>query len=93
MAITITPEVALYTEVLKHASRHKNELHESQRCACFFCFRTFVAKDITSWIDQNQTALCPKCGIDSVLGSASGHSIDDRFLRKLHQHHFGYRSR
>src|SRR5689334_371638 len=76
-----------------HASRHRAEIEASTRCACFFCFRTFATATITKWIDASTTALCPNCGVDAVLGDASGHSIGDRFLRQMHQHHFGYRSR
>lgn len=82
-----------YAAALTHASRHRAELEGSKLCACFFCFRTFANTAIHKWIDDKQTALCPGCGIDSVIGAASGLSLDDKFLRKLHQHHFGYRSR
>lgn len=89
----VAPGIALYTDAHKHASRHRAELDSSGICGCFFCFRTFTAKDIKAWIDSDQTALCPRCGIDSVIGSASGHAIEDRFLRKMHQHYFSYRSK
>jgi hypothetical protein len=72
----------------KHASRHREEIQASTRCACFFCFRTFPHTEIKSWIDANQTALCPRCGVDSVLGSASNHRLDDAFLRNMHTHFF-----
>lgn len=88
-----SPDAALCIAAHKHASQHRAELDGSAKCACFFCFRTFATADITAWIDKNQTALCPRCGIDAVLGTGSGHTLDDRFLRKMHQHHFGYRSR
>ncbi|WP_245197274.1 hypothetical protein [Labrys sp. LIt4] len=45
-----------------------------------------VAK-IEEWIDDSAgTALCPECGIDSVIGSASGYPVDDRdFLEAMHE--------
>jgi hypothetical protein len=76
-----------------HASRHRAALEASTRCACFFCFRAFATTEIKAWIDGNTTALCPGCGVDAVLGDASGASISDGFLRKMHQHYFGYRSK
>ena len=91
--MTTTTDTELYTAALVHASKHREELDRSTRCACFFCFRSFATADITAWIDKNQTALCPRCGLDSVLGTASGHILDDRFLRRMHQHHFAFRSR
>ncbi len=77
----------------EHTSRHRAELNASTRCGCFFCFRTFAATDVKAWIDTDTTALCPHCGVDSVLGDASGHSISDGFLRRMHQHYFAYRSK
>lgn len=79
---------ALCVAAHKHASRHRVEIEASVRCGCFFCFRTFPSSDIKAWIDANQTALCPRCGVDSVIGSASNHRIDDTFLRGMHAHFF-----
>jgi len=76
-----------------HASRHRDALEASTRCACFFCFRAFATSEIKAWIDANTTALCPGCGVDAVLGNASCPSISDGFLRKMHQHYFAYRSK
>jgi hypothetical protein len=72
----------------KHASHNRLEVEASGRCACFFCFRTFPQTEIKSWIDSNQTALCPRCGVDAVLGTASQHRLDDGFLRGMHRHFF-----
>jgi hypothetical protein len=72
----------------KHSSRHRAEIEASARCGCFFCFRTFSSTEIKAWTDANQTALCPACGVDSVIGSASKHRLDDDFLRGMHTHFF-----
>jgi len=93
-ATTAKPIVSeLYAEAYKHASKHRVELEASARCGCFFCFRTFPPASIKAWIDASQTALCPSCGVDSVIGNASSQRIDDAFLRKMHVHYFGYRSK
>jgi heterodisulfide reductase subunit A-like polyferredoxin len=84
---------APYVAAKMHASRHRVELEASTRCACFFCFRAFAFSEIKAWTDANTTALCPGCGVDAVLGDASLASISDGFLRKMHQHHFAYRSK
>jgi hypothetical protein len=81
-----------YTTAKEHASKHRVELEASERCGCFFCFRQFPTATIKQWVDANQTALCPHCGIDAVIGSA--HTVmNDRFLRKMHGHYFAYRSK
>jgi hypothetical protein len=35
---------------------------------------------------QGVTALCPRCGIDSVIGSDSGFPVERGFLRRMKQH-------
>lgn len=88
--MTSTTHIAsdLCVAARKHASNHRAEIEASPRCACFFCFRTFANTEIKKWTDTNQTALCPRCGVDSVLGSASNHRLDDTFLRGMHTHFF-----
>lgn len=77
----------------KHSTQHRAEIEGSGRCGCFFCFRTFPPTLIKKWTDADQTALCPSCGVDSVLGSGSSHRLDDAFLRKMHMHWFARRSK
>ena len=48
---------------------------------------------IKAWIDAKQTALCPGCGVDAVIGSASSYRIDEAFLRRMHGQFFAYRSK
>lgn len=45
----------------------KNRNHIRERCGCYKCLEIFPSEEIKEWTDQNQTALCPKCGVDSVL--------------------------
>ena len=49
---------------------------------------SFSPSRISQWIDQEQTALCPECEIDSVIGSASGYPITKEFLERMHAHWF-----
>jgi hypothetical protein len=90
--VTVTG-VELLADAHKHASKHRVEVEASGRCGCFFCFKTFPPSAIKSWVDANQTALCPSCGVDSVIGSGSMHRLDDAFLRKMHLQYFSGRSR
>jgi hypothetical protein len=86
MSNTRRIDTALCVSAQKHASKNRAEIEASTKCSCFFCFRSFKTTDIKAWIDSNQTALCPKCGVDSVLGSL--HRSDDAFLRGMHEHFF-----
>jgi len=77
----------------KHSSLHKPEIERSSICGCFYCLRTFAPNDIIEWVDNSMpngpTAVCPKCGIDSVIGSESGYPVNEReFLKAMNQFWF-----
>jgi len=71
-----------------HRSLHRVELERSETCGCFYCMATFPPSKIREWIDAQQTALCPECEIDSVIGSASDFPITNEFLERMHSHWF-----
>jgi len=72
----------------KHCIRHRAEIEKSSICGCFYCLRMFKPEEISIWIDDDQTALCPFCPVDSVIGSASGFPITREFLQRMHDHWF-----
>jgi len=72
----------------KHSSRHRDELSKGQQCGCFFCLAIFEYKNITDWCDDDNTALCPACGIDSVIGSESGFPVSRDFLTLMKRYWF-----
>jgi hypothetical protein len=72
----------------KHSSKHRSEIENSSVCGCFYCGKTFEPKEILDWIDDGNTALCPKCGIDSVIGSGSGLVISKEFLDEMNGYWF-----
>jgi len=75
------------------SSKHRAEVQGSARCGCFHCCATFAPIEIAEWVDEDQsglgqTALCPKCGIDSVLGDRSGFPVSSDFLASMKAHWF-----
>lgn len=78
------PQIAAH----KHCVRHRSELQDSELCGCFYCLSMFPPGRIKEWIDDDQTALCPDCSIDSVIGSASPYPITHDFLQRMHDHWF-----
>lgn len=71
-----------------HSSKNKAELEESTQCGCFYCLAIFDPLEIEEWIDNEKTAFCPKCHIDSVIGDKSGFPIIIEFLEKMHKYWF-----
>ena len=72
----------------KHCIYNRAELECSSICGCFYCFATFAPSEIEEWIDEGQTALCPKCPVDAVIGSASGYPVTREFLTLMHDKWF-----
>ncbi len=77
----------------KHSSIHRIEILNSKTCGCFYCCKIFSPSEIEDWCDEDendegQTALCPKCGIDSVIGDLSGYEISKDFLAKMNKYWF-----
>jgi hypothetical protein len=78
-----------YIRAHKESSNHREGLAASACCGCFYCLAIFDPAEINRWIDHESTALCPQCGIDSVIGSASGYPVTKGFLRKMQEYWFG----
>lgn len=69
----------------QHAQRNRGEIEDSDRCACFHCGAAFRPTAIVGWVRndarrEHDTARCPSCGFDAVLGSASGLRLTPEFL-------------
>ena len=72
-----------------HASRHRDQIERSESAGCFHCEVTFPASAISEWVDEAETALCPVCGIDSVIGDASGVPVHEApFMAAMHAYWF-----
>ena len=54
----------------------------------FIVFQSFTPDKIGEWVDDGACASCPYCGIDSVIGSASGYPITQEFLQGMKAHWF-----
>ncbi|MDQ1000297.1 hypothetical protein QFZ28_000697 [Neobacillus niacini] len=74
-----------YLEAHRFSSRHRKELEKDKICGCFYCTKIFSPAEITEWIDDDDTALCPYCGIDSVIGESSGFPITEQVLQEMHR--------
>jgi hypothetical protein len=87
----------------KHTIHHRDEILRSTTCTCFYCGYQFDPRHETeplAWTDTNPekhpapTLLCPMCGIDCVIGDASGYPVSDpEFVRAFTRRWFNGYSR
>jgi hypothetical protein len=92
------PEMEANAQVPAHIAAHEGSIYhrhillESESCGCFFCLAIFSPGEIVKWVDEvdqvGTTAICPKCGIDAVIGSASGCPVTQDFLRQMQRYWF-----
>lgn len=84
------PESDALRAAHKRSIRHRAEIEASAVCGCFYCIKTYAPSEIEDWTDTSnpmaeQTALCPRCGIDSVIGDKSGFAITPEFLGQMNK--------
>lgn len=74
----------------QYCTSNKKMLRKDTLCGCFYCLHIFPPKEIKDWIkDKNgPTALCPRCGIDAVIGESSGYPITEDFLKEMNEYWF-----
>ena len=73
----------------KKSMNNKPFLQNDTVCGCFYCLKIYSPKEITEWVeDTDGTALCPYCGIDSVVGESAGYPITEEFLTQMNKQWF-----
>lgn len=72
----------------KYSFKNRTDVEQSSKVGCYWCLNVLESKEIIEYTDADkngvgQTAICPKCGSDSIL-SMSYVTSDD--LKKIHEH-------
>ncbi|MCW7551608.1 hypothetical protein NX722_02900 [Endozoicomonas gorgoniicola] len=58
---------------------------KDQQCGCYYCCEIFNGNTITEFVDGSKTAICPLCGVDSVIIKVT----DKNELKELNTKWFG----
>ena len=77
-------------EVYAHSYRSRAEIESSRQCGCFACRRIFPANEVVDYIDNGETAMCPYCDTDAVIGDASGYAITPDLLEEMYKEYFDF---
>jgi hypothetical protein len=76
-----------YKSAHQASLRSRDKLLASRWVGCFYCGLVYAPTTIKKWIDDDQTAMCPVCGIDSVLPLTVEQFASD-FLEQMHHYWF-----
>lgn len=87
--MTYSKEDLKRAHTLSYANRSR--LAHAGACGCFYCLKVFTPDQIIDWsLDTpDETAICPYCGIDSVIGDNEGYRLTDDFLKAMYAEWFG----
>ena len=71
-----------------HEASHDNKeiIERSSWCGCFHCLNIFPPSEIEEY--PGDSALCPCCGMDAVIGNASGFPITPEFVAEMYEEYF-----
>lgn len=71
-----------------YSSHNRELILRSNKCYCFYCKSIVSSNEIIEYIDNNETALCPKCDIDSIIPDAIDDTIDQKVIDDMNQYWF-----
>ena len=81
----------------RHTFNNRAELEASGLCGCCSCLKVFPPDDIVAWsgLDMSnfdnpdavngETALCPQCGNEALIGDKAGYPLNPDFLSRMNQ--------
>lgn len=76
------------SEIYRLSSNNRSDLIKSNQCGCFYCLKVFNPKEIGIWIENDETAICPFCKIDAVIGDKSVEVFDEALLKQMNEDRF-----
>lgn len=71
-----------------YATHNRELIETSDKCYCFYCKSIIDSSEIKDYIDNGQTALCPKCGIDSIIPDGIEEDVNEEIVDEMNQYWF-----
>jgi hypothetical protein len=68
--------------LLEHTRENLAEVGRSEMCGCLYCEQLYRPAEIAAWVEE--TAVCPRCGRTSVVGSGAGIALTRELLHRSH---------
>lgn len=71
-----------------YSSHNKQLIDVSNKCYCFYCRSCMKQSEIKEYIDNGQTAICPNCGIDSIIPDSIEETVDKKIISEMNAYWF-----
>ena len=78
----------------KHSVNNWGDLSRSTLCGCYHCGNIFLSNSISEWIGMDSrsmddaTAICPFCGMNTVIAKSSSYPLQKDFLEHMNRYWF-----
>lgn len=77
-----------YRQLPHFSMKNKALLEISSNAGCYSCCKTFPASEVKEYTDKGETALCPYCSVDTVVGDSSGYILSEENLKVAQKYWF-----
>lgn len=71
-----------------YSAHNKSLIDISNKCYCFYCRSCMERSEMVDYIDDGQTAVCPKCGIDSIIPDSIEECVDENMIAQMNEYWF-----
>jgi hypothetical protein len=81
----------------RYTTNNWAQIAASKVCGCCNCVQIFPAEEVAAWTGldmgnmndpkavESQTALCPRCGTEAVIGDGAGFAVNANFLARMNE--------
>lgn len=68
--------------IYSYTFQNRKLLKRYKNCTCLYCGASFPYTKVSNWVNDTEelTAICPSCGIDSVVPTRVKNKVDDYTL-------------
>ena len=71
-----------------YSANNKRTIALASKCYCFHCLAVLEPEAITDYLADEQTAICPKCGVDAILPDSIEETIDENIIAEMNAYWF-----
>ena len=71
-----------------YSVHNRDRIAVSSKCYCFHCKAIMESREILRFADNGQTAICPKCSIDSILPDSIDEPLDKTIIVEMNEYWF-----
>ena len=71
-----------------YSSHNKKLIDTADKCYCFYCKSCIGRDEIKTFVDNGETALCPKCDIDAIIPDSIGEAVDEEIISEMNEYWF-----